>query len=211
MQLKLLHVFDLGYIHHVNQELLEYFPNYDYHQPKNEYLERLKFSHPDNLVGHQQRCFNYYWASRKIWVTGLLGVEIGSGGMKTPYCLSTNISIGENNSQTEMIMNGCKLPFIDGSVELLLANHVLEHIHQPIEKTLLHWIGKLRLHGVVALIVPDGKYCDVLALDSTHKHSTHSTTFKDSFLAKLSKRIEILEYDTLDNGFSFNIVFRKIE
>ena len=203
-----LHKFNLGYIHHSNQELLKYFPDYDYHRPNSKYLDRLKYSHPDNIVGMQQRCFNYYWASRTIWIDGLLGVELGSGGYKTPYCLSTDIA---RFSGVEMIVDGAELPFEDNSIQLILANHVLEHIRQPIAETLSHWINKLRHHGIAAIICPDNTYADVLEMDITHYHATDSKNFKELYIHPLSNRIDLMEYDTLQNGFSFSVVFRKNE
>jgi hypothetical protein len=188
-------------------DLLEYFENYDYHKVKPAYAERIKYSRADNITGHQQRVFNYFWALQTVAKSGNLGVEVGSGGVKTPFCLSTDIYRKEP-SMTELIVDACDLPFEDGSIELLLANHVLEHLEQPIHLILTHWLAKMKQRGIIAMIMPDGKFNNVMAMDNTHRHETRSDTFGVLYLR--TSHLEIIEYDTLNNDFSFNVVIQKL-
>lgn len=49
-----------------------------------------------------------------------------------------------------------RLPFPDGSFDLIYASHVLEHVHRHmVMATLQHWRGLLRVGGILRLAVPD--------------------------------------------------------
>jgi len=203
------HNFNLDFIHHSYADLLEYFPEYDYHCPKENCIPLLQYSHPQNIVGAQQRCFNYFWALHTIWMTGNLAVEVGSHGVKTPYCVATDIY---DSPGVELIVDGRELPFCDNSIHLLLANHVIEHIPGKIPEILSHWVSKVAIGGLIALVCPDQKYSDVLKMNTEgytpHIHAVDSRTFRTHYLT--ATNIEVVEYDFFKNGFSFNVVLRKL-
>jgi SAM-dependent methyltransferase len=49
------------------------------------------------------------------------------------------------------------LTYGDGSVDYIVSSHTLEHMTNPVE-TLNYWVGKLRVGGRLAIIVPDWRY-----------------------------------------------------
>lgn len=60
------------------------------------------------------------------------------------------------------------LPFADGSFDAVVSQHLLEHIHAPIE-ALREWRRVLRPGGVVALVTPNALYPDpALFYDPSH-------------------------------------------
>jgi len=186
--------------------MLQIFPGFDYHQPSAEFLTRRKFSHPNNIVGVQQRCFNYFWAFHTVWGTGELGVEVGSHGVRTPFCLSTDI---EQFEGVDLVMDATDITLSNGSILLLLANHVIEHLDIEIGDLLAHWHTKLKPSGIIAAIMPDEKFNDVKAQDVSHFHATHSDSFRDEYLSD-QNLFEVLEYNTLRNSFSFEMVIQKV-
>lgn len=81
-----------------------------------------------------------------------------------------------------------------------------------------HWIRVLRppairhpgeQGGILTLVIPDQAYLDVLAIDPDHKHAWSHADFKSRILDHVLDLVDIVEYDTLDNGFSFNVVLRR--
>lgn len=63
--------------------------------------------------------------------------------------------------------------------------------------------------GLLVMCIPDSAYFDVFNADSDHKHVWSAEDFKPRILDKLLDLIEVLEYNTLHNNFSFNVVARK--
>lgn len=60
--------------------------------------------------------------------------------------------------ETDVIDDGARLGAIaDGSVDFVIANHVLEHIEDPIE-TLEQWLRVIRPGGVLLLTLPDARH-----------------------------------------------------
>ncbi len=49
------------------------------------------------------------------------------------------------------------LPHEDNSVDFIVSSHTLEHMTNPVE-TLNYWVGKLRVGGRLAIIVPDWRH-----------------------------------------------------
>jgi SAM-dependent methyltransferase len=59
---------------------------------------------------------------------------------------------------TDVIDDGARLAkFGEESVDFVVANHVLEHIEDPIA-ALGHWLGVLRPGGVLLLTLPDARH-----------------------------------------------------
>ena len=75
------------------QHLLEFFEAFDYHRPRVS-PHQLDIRRPDNVVGHWQRCVNLFWALKSCRATGRVGLELGSAGISTPWCLSTDVRTG---------------------------------------------------------------------------------------------------------------------
>ncbi len=195
--------------------LLEHFPNYDYNRAKQP--ERVVFSRPDNVTGHQQRAFNIFWAIEQCWKTGGVGLEIGSGGVHTPWCLSTDAYSTDSHPiygggcRPHMVVPGHDLSvFSDNSFSLILANHVVEHLPGDVAQVFReHWLRVLKPGGVLAVILPDQTYVDVLAIDRDHKHAWTAAQFRDQVIGQITDLVHEVEWDTLKNNFSYNAVVRK--
>ena len=117
----------------------------------------------------------------------------------------------------------------------VIANHIWEHLacnkialdatpqqrlslgctgRETIDVLRNHWIRIVRPGGYVCIVVPDEKYAresndSVLKMDRTHKHAPDSETFMEDILNPLLDIVEVVEYDTLQNKFSFNALLRK--
>ncbi len=194
--------------------LREYFPDYDYRRPV--YPVRVDFSRSDNITGHQQRAFNVWWAIEQCWKTGSVGLELGSGGVHTPWCLSTDAYLTDNHPvyggacKPHMALSAHeRLPFNDGSFSLVLANHVVEHMPGDVPAILRDWLRVIKPGGVLGVILPDQQYVDVLAIDKDHKQAWTAQQFRDQVCAPLADVADLVEFDTLKNKFSYEAVLRK--
>lgn len=206
--------------------LLEFFDDYDYRKCK--YIERLDFGRKDNLVGHQQRAFLVTWGL-ECAKTGKIGLELGSAGVWTPYCMATDIcrpntkyyygmeksGVYDENDIIRCLMSVDALDtsfFGDGFFSLICSNHLIEHLPGNLTEIIRSWLRLLDSGGILAHIMPDNKFNDVLKMDKTHCHATDSRNFYNDVLKQLvdEKLIEILEYDNLNNNFSFDFVAKKI-
>lgn len=195
--------------------LLEHFPDYDYRRARQP--ERLDYSRPDNVTGHQQRAFNVWWAIEECWKKGAEGLEIGSGGVHTPWCLSTDAydtdahPVYGGGCHPHRVIRGEDLSELgDETFRLILANHVVEHLPGDVGGILRHhWLRVLEPGGVIAVVLPDQHYVDVLAIDRDHKHAWTAPEFRSQVLEPLQDLAEIVEFDTLNNRFSYQAVMRK--
>ena len=206
-----------------------FFPNFDYHtiergiDPK-----RLHASHSENLVGNQQRAFNIYWGIKQCGLTGYVGLDIGSAGIQAPFCLGTDKYSGESplyggslNPQMKCSAEDTSL-FGNEAFNLIVMNHSLEHVEGDVANFINNdWFRILKPNGILAIIVPDGQYNSVYQMDKDHKHCWiprrnskipefwKYQIFEDEVLDKVKEKYCVYEFDTLDNGFSFDCVLRK--
>lgn len=214
-------------------QVLPFFPNYDYNN--NPVGADRSYKSPRNAVGHQQRAFNVYWATKMCSPLDL-GIEVGSSRGMTPNCIhvdlygdgKTHPFYGGGPYHSDVVQDGSRLSpiFPANTFPLILSNHSLEHLpglkheHQhfmPVSpddyiiQTLCDWMMRLRSGGILAMIVPDNDYFDVLASDKDHKHAWGHGDFRKRVLDKVLdwSKAELVEYDTLKNDFSFNVVVRK--
>ena len=194
--------------------ILDYFEDYDYRKCREPW--RLDYSRADNWVGYQQRAFVIWWALERCAKMGEVGLDIGSAGVFTPYCLSTDKYMTYNHPDyggqcvPQLLLSGEDLSIIgDNTIPLLVGNHVFEHLDGDPVEILKQWATKLKHHGVIAQIVPDATYCDIFTMDKSHKHSWTAPQFKEQVLDKVVDVLDIMEFATLDNKFSFNFVVRK--
>lgn len=83
-------------------------------------------------------------------------VELGGGPYPTPGY--THVDIERRHPHLEYIAPAWDLPFADGTVDELLAVHVLEHVHPArLHATLLEWRRVLRPGAFAQVHVPDGR------------------------------------------------------
>lgn len=77
------------------------------------------------------------------------------------------------------------------------------------------WLRIVRPGGYILMIIPDDDEfrkngSSVLAIDHTHTHAYGSSTFKKLILDSLSDVCKLIQYNTLDNEFSFEAVLQKL-
>jgi hypothetical protein len=83
-----------------------------------------------------------------------LRIEIGGGSFPSPGYL--HVDADRKSRHLEYVARGVKLPFADGSIQELLAIHVLEHVHPgSIHRTLKEWRRVLAPGGYAEIHVPD--------------------------------------------------------
>jgi len=101
--------------------------------------------------------------------------------------------------------------FPDGCFNLVLANHVLEHIEADPVDTLKEW-SRLLIPGTghIAIVVPEHRppRLDVWKLDPDHKHAWTVEEFAQ--IAKSVPGLEVIEHATMLNHHSFHTVWRKL-
>lgn len=188
-------------------KILALFPNFDYRKCISP--ERLDYRRLDNVVGWQQRAFLVYWAVKMCEDGKGTGIEFGAGGINTPFVINTD-KYGDNShmridAESDEDLN----QFQNGEFDLILASHLIEHLSVDIE-TLFHrhWLRILKHNGIVAGIIPDDQYGDTMSYDPTHRQHWSALEFR-KILERMDKAMEILEYDNLNNHFSFNFVAKR--
>ena len=205
-----------------HEDVLAHFPGFDYRRPVEP--ARVPMDRPDNITGAQQRAFNLWWALEQCGKTGEVGLEVGGGLIRTPWCLATDAydtddpPVYGGACRPQVVARGEDLSaFRDNAFSLVLANHVIEHLH-GVDSTIVkilrgHWLRVLRPGGVLAAILPDHAFNDVFALDFDHKHAWAAADFERAIVRPLvdAKAAEVVEFDTLGNKFSFKVVLRKLE
>jgi predicted SAM-dependent methyltransferase len=79
-------------------------------------------------------------------------LHIGAGRVQLPGFINLDLF---DNFQQDMYADLTRLPWEEGSFDLIYACHVLEHCHRKmISVTLHHWYSMLRKGGVLRLAVP---------------------------------------------------------
>ncbi len=98
-----------------------------------------------------------------------LRVEIGSGDFPSPGYV--HVDADRTARHVEHIASASSLPFADGTVEELLAIHILEHVHASVLiPTLREWRRVLRPGGFAQIHVPDAATVFAAFLDSPPEH-----------------------------------------
>jgi len=212
----MLHPFELG-----TQEI---FPGFDYRNPRPEICPRLDFRRMDNVVGFQQRAVTNYWALKMCSPIDL-GIDFGSPKGLTPHCICVDLF---GNGKPHPVYGGARYcadvaisatdvtHFPEDAWPYIASNHSLEHMRVPggdagIVDLLVRWTSLLRQGGVLAMVIPDNDHIDVLAVDKDHVSAWGAKDFRRRVLDKLlvKRHLEVVEYDTLQNHFSFNVILRK--
>ena len=154
------------------------------------------------------------------------GLDIGSHRGLTPFCIHVDKFYDGKNPHpvyggvisTDVVLDATKLEtvFPPATFPYLCSNHSLEHMpgdDAAIVDLLARWMGLLRPGGVMALIVPDNDHWPVLPSDPDHKNAWGHSDFRPRILDPFLDLggLELVEYDTLDNHYSFNVVVRKMQ
>lgn len=107
---------------------------------------------------------------------------------------------------------GAISPFCSGSFPLVIANHVAEHMQGDFAYVLrMQWLRVLEIGGYCAMVIPDHQHHNVFDMDKSHVHGWSPATFASEVLTKIQDITEVVEFDTLANHWSFNVVLRRIK
>lgn len=199
-----------------HEYLLERFDDYMYWRALTDDPTVMKYSHPKNYTGYQQRCFLVFWA---LWACrrGGLAMDIGSAGVKMCWTVDTDLYRGEHQQYYDgpchpsIVMNANDLSMWENNTfSLVCANHVVEHLSQNLHKIWRNeWLRVLKPGGYIAIVTPDNRYCDVLGIDHDHRSAWTPDDFKQFVINPLRDVLDVIELDTFHNDFSFNFVGRK--
>jgi len=188
------------------KKILKFFPGFDYHHCMEP--ERIDYRRPDNIAGYQQRAFMVYWAIEWCGKKNEPGIEFGSGGCFEPYVINTDMRPG-SHMQINCESHEDLKQFKNGEFNLILTNHVMEHLSSDIERLFRgEWLRILKPGGIIAGVVPDAQYGDVMSYDPDHKQCWTAHEFR-ALLEKMGDVLELIEIDTFNNHFSFNFVTKK--
>src|SRR6266702_5853846 len=206
-----------------HEEVQKYFPDFDYTKPAGDPNVLCDMSHPENKVGHQQRAFSVFWALKQCGPLDL-GLDLGSHRGLTPYCIHVDRYYDNANEHpfyggkapADVIADANSLSaFPSNTFPLVMSSHSLEHMgttgdDKDIAHLLAaHWVRVLRPGGVLAMIIPDNDAFDVLPSDKDHKHAWGASDFEARILDRVSDLVEVVEFNTFKNMFSFDVVLRK--
>lgn len=98
------------------------------------------------------------------------------------------------------------LPFADGSVDTIIARHILEHCINNI-KTVQQWVKTLKIGGRLIIAVPNHEFRNTIPLNPEHVGA-----YTPESLKELMEAIGLKTVDMADprNGISFVGVFEKV-
>lgn len=193
--------------------LFEHVPGLAYWDVEDDYRR------PNNITGYVQRAYCIYWSVVMHRRTGDFGLDVGCGTVISPFCIGLDIYADRPDSEHPVYGGGgyrphvqaCgeHLPFKDKTFRWIVSCHSLEHMENTFE-TLCEWLRVLKPGGVAAVIMPDRNYGPFN--DPSHKHEYTPDEFFVEILLPLINEgmIEILEYDTFKNHYSFNCLLRKL-
>ncbi len=147
------------------------------------------------------------------------GIDVGCGHRKvSENCIGIDIlpkggkgkygCIKKRTSTADICTSGDRLQmFSDGELDFVVSRHNLEH-YVDVIKTLLEWKRVLNPGGIMAVILPDERGLNTIALDPTHKH----VFTPESFLRYLNLMggFEIIKVEEVIPGWSFICVCKKL-
>lgn len=199
-----------------HEYLLSKFDHYMYWRPLTDDPSVLSYRHPQNLAGYMQRSFVVFWT---MWACrfGGLAIDLGSAGVKTCWTLDTDVYRGESHYDyggacyPTLVADARNLAqFNDNFFSAVCANHMLEHMGGDVAGLLRsQWIRILRPGGILAIVVPDNRYVNVLGIDKDHKSAWSAPQFYQQIVEPLKDIIEVIEFNTFHNDFAFNFCGRK--
>jgi len=213
----------------IHGHVLPYFPLFDYRHCIGDRNVICDYRNPNNRVGDQQRAFSVWWAVEKGGPTDM-GLDIGSSKGLTPYAAHVDLfGTGEVHPQeryrgggspyfADIVHEGATIDAIipKNSLPFIVSNHSIEHMPPKgsdygIAAVLSRWVSLLRSGGVLAMVIPDNDEFDVMGCDPDHKNAWGHSDFQRRVLDQVLARgdVKCIEYNTLSNNFSFNVVLEK--
>lgn len=107
-------------------------------------------------------------------------LDLGCGGQKLhPKMTGVDIrkngqlGVGGNDGKacvTDIEADVTLLPIESGSVDAILAKHLLEHIIDPIS-AVKEWKRVLKNKGKLVVLCPDYRFCEAISVDPSHVHA----------------------------------------
>lgn len=150
----------------------------------------------------------------------LNGLNIGCGNRRiSPYLIAVDIMRAPSNISgthhafiTGAILSlGDQLPFRNGTIDFIVALHMLEHTPDPIA-VVRHWLDLLKPGGGIGIVVPDWRY----TWDSRNDESIfgHKWNCSPEFVRTLweqhwSSLCQLERLATYPYKLSFDFVLRK--
>lgn len=179
---------------------------------------RLSYSHPQNFVGYQQRCWQVFWSIYACHQGGI-GLDLGSAGLRHPWLLSTDCPSKiyqdkydrGSGIRYDLRVDAFKeLPFGDNVFSLVISNHVIEHCpYRDAAFVIQEWLRVVKPGGYLAVITPHNDYVPVLKIDPDHKSAWTPKLWQENVMSAIDDKIDLVEFDTFKNDFSFNFCGRK--
>jgi len=178
-----------------------------------------------NVTGYVQRAWIIWHALKELWLSGEIGLELGSGGVKTPWCLSTDYHTGQPSDypkekppeQREIVGGHLRVDGTDlsrfrcGSFRAVFAAHVMEHFPgDPVE----HFLGVMRVlqpGGLFVGIMPDNDFLDVMKADYTHQQAFGSKGYLENVILRSQQEIKssVEEFTTFGTEFAYFWAVRR--
>lgn len=210
------------FMHPISSQITEIVPGLRYWEMTQEQRE---YTNERNIVGYQQRAWDFYWCVREGMDRGQILLGIGTAGVQAPACFTTDkyagVAVhpdygspsGQPYAPAHMVLNADVFPwpFMDGMFGGVISNHAFEHILNQ-EAALLEMFRVTKPGGVVAIVMPDMTYHPRGGTDKSHTHEFSADEFFEWFNLVLEEspyKYDVIEHNTFANKFSFNTVFRK--
>ena len=147
------------------------------------------------------------------------GLDLGCANRKKhPFAIGVDVN-REGGKTPELVWDvETDLPFRSGTLDYILACHVVEHLDDPV-KSILMWLKKIKKGGYLVLVVPDRRFVPnigSLGADPTHLHDWSPESFKEEVISKVLNSLnrqwlDVVEHRELNNNWSFITVLRRRE
>jgi SAM-dependent methyltransferase len=181
--------------------------------------ESRKMDRDENITGYQQRAWEFYWSSRIGLELRRPALGLGTGGIPSPFMLTTDKYCGESPCEARYGINAYPMmrldadtppyPFFDGKIGGVVSNHLFEHLHNQ-EAALQEWFRITMYGGYICILQPHVPRSMRGQIDPTHVTEWTADDFYHWFMGLALPPFEIMEHNTLDNEFSFETVLKKI-
>lgn len=145
-------------------------------------------------------------------------LDLGCGGLKIhPNAIGVDIrpkgtmGVGYNSTHAsggEIEADVVDLHMIEnGSIDGILAKHLLEHIIRPIP-ALKEWARVLKDGGKLVVIVPDWRFCEAIACDPSHTAAYTPESLRD--IIEASGLFNIENISEFSPGYVFGISMTRV-
>ena len=152
----------------------------------------------------------------------LNGLNVGCGGRRiSPHLLPIDIARAakapeEGGHHAEALPDAfladpMALPFKEGSVDYIVALHMVEHMPDP-AATILYWLSLVKSGGGIGLVLPDWRYTWNTEFDwhpYGHKWNCEPDVVRRIWEKHLSEHCELEALDTYEMKMSFDVILRK--